>query len=37
MSNEHFAAALGVETPRYAKDVKLDAGKRLLPCSPVAG
>ncbi len=30
MSNELFAAALGVETPWYAKDVSFDAGKRLL-------
>jgi hypothetical protein len=30
MSNELFAAALGVETPWYVKDVKFDAGKRLL-------
>ena len=30
MSNELFAAALGVETPWYVKDVAFDAGKRLL-------
>ena len=30
MSNELFAAALGVETPWYVKDVTFDAGKRLL-------
>jgi transposase len=30
MSNELFAAALGVETPWYVKDVSFDAGKRLL-------
>ena len=30
MSNELFAAALGVEQPWYVKDVKFDAGKRLL-------
>ncbi len=30
MSNELFAAALGVENPWYVKDVKFDAGKRLL-------
>ena len=30
MSNELFAAALGVETPWYVKDAKFDAGKRLL-------
>jgi transposase len=30
MSNELFAAALGVEKPWYVKDVAFDAGKRLL-------
>ncbi len=30
MSNELFAAALGIETPWYVKDVQFDAGKRLL-------
>jgi len=30
MSDELFAAALGVETPWYVKDVTFDAGKRLL-------
>ena len=30
MSNELFAAALGVEKPWYVKDVSFDAGKRLL-------
>ena len=30
MSNELFAAALGVETPWYVKDVSFDAVKRLL-------
>jgi len=30
MSNELFAAALGVEQPWYVKDVRFDAGKRLL-------
>ena len=30
MSNELFAAALGVETPWYVKDVAFDAGKKLL-------
>src|SRR5512135_3042977 len=30
MSNELFAAALGVETPWYVKDVTFDAGQRLL-------
>ena len=30
MSNELFAAALGVEQPWYVKDVNFDAGKRLL-------
>ncbi len=30
MSNGLFAAALGVETPWYVKDVAFDAGKRLL-------
>jgi hypothetical protein len=29
-SGHLFAAALGVETPRYVKDVKCDGGKRLL-------
>ena len=30
MSNELFAAALGVATPWYVRDVAFDAGKRLL-------
>ncbi len=30
MSNELFAAALGIENPWYVKDVTFDAGKRLL-------
>ena len=30
MSNGLFAAALGVKTPWYVKDVKFDAGKKLL-------
>ena len=30
MSNELFAAALGVEQPWCVKDVRFDAGKRLL-------
>jgi transposase len=30
MSDELFAAALGVETPWHVKDVTFDAGKRLL-------
>ena len=30
MSNELFAAALGVEAPWYVKDVAFDAGKQLL-------
>jgi hypothetical protein len=30
MSNELFAAALGLEKPWYVKDVRFDAGKRLL-------
>jgi transposase len=30
MSNELFAAALGIEKPWYVKDVTFDAGKRLL-------
>jgi transposase len=30
MSNELFAAALGVEKPWYVKEVRFDAGKRLL-------
>ena len=30
MSNELFAAALGVGTPWYVKDVTFDAGKRFL-------
>jgi transposase len=30
MSDELFAAALGIETPWYVKDVNFDAGKRLL-------
>ncbi len=30
MSNELFAVALGVEQPWCVKDVRFDAGKRLL-------